>query len=144
MRTPRYSEAELWNRIVEHDFGTIPSLEGKTWHTIIIKDTDKQRYKIQYPRRYTAWVHLHKLYTLYCEVYQVGSLTRAYMNKHCRRLLNRSTWQIPGAAMLAILPLLDDTIYSEGGALYIRNEEWGARSEERGARSEERGTGSEE
>jgi hypothetical protein len=67
-------------------------------------------------------VHLDKLYTLYCELYTVGTITRSYMDMHCGRLLNRKTWQVPGGAMLAILPLLDDNIRAEGGALAIRTE----------------------
>lgn len=117
---PRYTKEQLWERIVHIGNTKIPSLNGKTWHMIIARDDDKSRYKIQYPRRYTAWVHLEKLYVLYCELYLVGSLTRSYMDTHCNRLLERTTWQVPGAAMLAILPLLDDAIEAGDGFVRLR------------------------
>lgn len=123
MTNPRYTEAEIWQRILQIDDQKITSLDGNTWHTIIAKDETRRRYKIQYPRRYTAWVHINKLYTLYCELYAVGSITKSYMNEHCGRLLNRKTWQVPGGAMLAILPLLDDAIRAEGGALVLCTED---------------------
>jgi hypothetical protein len=123
VKNPRYTEAEIWQKLLQIDEQKIPSLDGNTWHTIIEQDETKQRYKIQYPRRYTAWVHLTKLYTLYCEVYAVGSITKSYMDEHCGRLLNRKTWQVPGGAMLAILPLLDDAIRVERGALVLRTED---------------------
>lgn len=123
MKSPPYSEADIWKKILHLDKQRIPSLDGKTWHTIIIKDETRRRYKIQYPRRYTAWVHMDKLYTLYCELYAVGTITRSYMDTHCGRLLNRKTWQVPGGAMLAILPLLDDNIHAEGSTLSICTEE---------------------
>lgn len=120
---PRYTEQEIWTKVLSFGGEIIPSLTGKSAHTIVSVDISKKRYQIEYERT-KSWpkpITLAELYALYCELHGVGELSNRYMEAHCRQVLGWPRWHAPGSAMMAILPKLDDSIDVVGGTLRIRS-----------------------
>ena len=76
----------------------------------------EERYIIQYEnRQYKTGagaidVKLTDLYKLYEELYNNKFLDNSYMKMNCNRILGWKDWNRPGSAMLAILPVLDNSI----------------------------------
>ena len=120
MSTPRYSEQELWQKLSVLEGQKIWSLTGVSYHTIIALDDARKRYTIRYGEsEKEILVRLGDVYTLYRELYRMGTLTNRYMAENCKRLLGRSEWRQPGSAMFAVLPHLDGSVKSMEGELHI-------------------------
>jgi hypothetical protein len=116
---PQLSRDELWSRVRGLDGQRIPSLTGRSSHRIALIDGAERQYEVQYDSGNTAIVSLDELYALYRELYAHGSLTNSYMDDNVQRILGWDSWNRPGSAMFAILPLLDDAIEAVGGSLKI-------------------------
>jgi hypothetical protein len=117
---PQLSEDEVWTRVRALDGQRIASLTGRSSHRIALVDGAERQYEVQYDSGNTAIVSLHELYALYRELYTHGSLSNSYMTDNVERILGWDSWNRPGSAMLAILPLLDDAIQTVRGSLRIR------------------------
>lgn len=117
---PQLSQDEVWTRVRNLDGQRIKSLTGASSHRINALDDSDRRYEVQYNSGNTAIVSLDELYALYGELYAHGSLTNSYMNENVHRILGWDSWNRPGSAMLAILPLIDEAIQIERGSLRIR------------------------
>jgi len=117
---PRLSQGEVWTRVRDIDGQRITSLTGSSSHRVALVGEAERRYEVQYNSGNTAIVGLDELYALYSELYAHGSLTNSYMRDNVRRILGWDSWNRPGSAMFAILPLIDDAIQIVGGSLRIR------------------------
>ena len=125
MTTPRYSKVELWHHIcgLQESGKEISAIVRRTnKHRIVHLDKAKMRYVIEYADTGNVKaVSLDELYALYKELYSNGWLTRKYMEINCQRILGWKTLHAPGAAMRAILPVLDDDILVHEGRLSVRS-----------------------
>lgn len=124
MATPRYTEAELWERVrsVWRKGSSYFSLMQKRKYVMVSLDETRKRCTFEYESGRQKSIPLTELYALYRELYEIGELLRSYLRdpENSVRVLGRKTWHAPGAAMYALLPLLDDGIkVSEGGHLFV-------------------------
>ena len=117
---PRLSQDEVWTRVRDIDGQRITSLTGSSSHRVALVDEAERRYEVRYNSGNTAIVGLDELYALYSELYAHGSLTNSYLRDNVHRTLGWNSWNRPGSAMFAILPLIDDAIQIVGGSLRIR------------------------
>jgi hypothetical protein len=117
---PKLSEDEVWKRVRGLDGQRVTSLTGRSSHRIALVDSAERCYEVRYNSGNAAIVTLDELYALYRELYAHGSLTNLYMRENVRRVLGWDSWNRPGSAMFAILPLIDDAIQIARGSLRIR------------------------
>lgn len=128
MCSPRYGRNELWEIFLDrfHAGERVESLTGASWHRILTIDAAGERYQIEYGRSGNTPkpITLNDLYALYCELCRNGQLTNEYVRANLARILpDWTSWHMPGSAMFAILPHLDDNIHSgdpRGGGLHLR------------------------
>ena len=127
MVSPRLSDAELWEgiRSLWQKGETIYSLAQRKEHTIVDVDEAAKKYTIEYASGNRLPITLGELSALYRELYRSGELRGSYMNdpKNCRRILGWSSWNAPGSAMFALLPVLDKRIRVERAELFIDGKE---------------------
>jgi transcriptional regulator with XRE-family HTH domain len=119
MNAPRFSRDEIYTKLSGLLGKTIKSLTGSSYHRIVRVDPVKEEYQIEYPSSSRMIVRLDDLYALYREIYARGSIDGAYVSKNVQRILGWKTWHAPGRALFAILPLVDDSIRPDGGALRL-------------------------
>ena len=119
MNAPRFSRDEICAKLSGLLGKTIKSLTGSSYHRIVRVDPVKKEYQIEYPSSSRMIVRLDDLYALYREIYARGSIDGAYVRKNVRRILGWKTWHAPGRALFAILPLVDDSVRPDGGALRL-------------------------
>jgi transcriptional regulator with XRE-family HTH domain len=117
--SPRLTPDEICTRLSGLQGRTIESLTGRSQHRIAWVDPAKGEYEIEYESGNRIVVRLEDLYALYRELYVHGSLSNSYMKSNCQRILGWKTWNRPGSAMFAILPLVDETIRSDRGSLRL-------------------------
>jgi hypothetical protein len=123
---PRLSQEELWASICEfwEDLCKLKCWEfsatnSRSRYKIVSFDETAKRYEVEYPSGKRYVVSSDELYAVYGELYGRGSLTSAYMKDNARRLIGWSSWDRGGAAMVAILPHLDEVIRDVKGSLYL-------------------------
>ena len=105
-----------------HQGNRIDSLTGQSHHRIVWADPDRKEYEIEYPSGNRIVVRIDDLYALYCELYARGYIDGSCISSNVQRILGWKTWHAPGRALLAILPLIDDSIRIDGGALALASE----------------------
>ena len=123
---PRLSQEELWARLCKLwarlcklKCREISSLNSRSSYRIVSVDQMAKRYEVEYTSGTRFVVSSDELYALYRELYGRGSLTDSYMKDNARRVLGWSSWNRPGSAMFAILPLIDDGIRNVRGSLCL-------------------------
>lgn len=126
MATPHHSETELWRRVCNLWAGDYvwKSLVEKNSYAAARIDEAEKRCEFEYESGNRRWIPLEDLYAVYEELYRMGRLSTAYLRDadNCERVLGRRHWHAPGAAMLALLPHLDDRIVSAEGQLLIKGD----------------------
>jgi len=119
------SESELWEKVraVWRKGRIFYSLVQGRRYTMIFLDEDRRHCVFEYESNRQKSIPLTDLYAVYRELYKQGCLPRAYFRdpENCLRVLGRRSWHAPGAAIYALLPLLDESIkVKEGGHLRVR------------------------
>jgi hypothetical protein len=83
-----------------------------------------QKLEFQYESGNQKWISFKHLYSFYKHLYSHEKLRRNHFRNEdiCLRVFGWKCWHAPGAAMFALLPHLDDNIYTnEEGDLFIKN-----------------------
>lgn len=124
MATPRYSEIEVWRKMIDLWAGgrTWKSLVQRNKYTTVSLHTAERRCEFEYQSGNRKWIELDILYSLYEELYRAGRLSGRDFSTdpdYCERVTGRRYWHAPGAAMMALLPLLDDRVGYANGELFI-------------------------
>jgi hypothetical protein len=75
-------------------------------------DSSEHKLSIRYESSRLRPIKIAHLVAFLRELYRVGRLPRNYFRNqsNCRRIFGWSTWHAPGAAMYAILPVLDHDV----------------------------------
>jgi hypothetical protein len=114
MTTPRFTEAELWARILTlwKPGWAFVSLVHRKKYLALEVDHDRQRCRVLCESGNCLWMGFQDLYDVYRELYWVGQLPRSYFcdAANSLRVLGKRTWRAPAAAVYALLPLLDTCI----------------------------------
>jgi transcriptional regulator with XRE-family HTH domain len=119
MNAPRFTFEEICSRVAGLRGSRVPSVTGRSSHRIVGVDPAKREYEIEYASGNRILVRMDDLYALYRELYARGSIDGTYVSDNVQRILGWKTWHAPGRALFAILPLVDDSIRSTGGALSL-------------------------
>jgi len=119
MATLRFSLDEICAKVCGLRGQRVESLTGRSYHRIVSVDPAKKEYMIEYPSSKRIVVSLNDLYALYRELYAHGFLTASHVTKNLQRILGWKAWHVPGRALFAILPRVDDSIRKHGGELVL-------------------------
>jgi transcriptional regulator with XRE-family HTH domain len=119
MNKPRFSLEEVCASVAGLLGSRVTTLTGKSSHRIVSVDPAKMEYEIEYASGNRVLVRLRDLYALYRELYTRGSIDRSYVSKNVKSILGWKTWHVPGCALLAILPHVDNSIRRDRGALCL-------------------------
>ena len=105
---------ELWSRIqnIHKNQEQINSLSEREFHTIGSIDNINREYEVHYSgdSARAAKVDFNKIIKIYSMVHDYGSLTNQDMEEFGHAEISMSAWNIPGSAMLAVIPYLDENI----------------------------------
>jgi hypothetical protein len=124
MADPRFTRERLWEqlRTVWITREKYYSLVHHNTYVMLSLGEAQSHCTLKYESGRVRAISFDELYALYAELYKNGSLSRSYLRdpETCQRVIGRRHWGPPGAAMYALLPLLDDKIaVEEGGHLLV-------------------------
>ncbi len=124
MTDPRYTEDELWERLraIWNCGATYHSLVQKRKYVMLSLNELKKNCTFRFESGHPKAIPFDDLYAIYTELYARGDLPRDFLrnSENSLRVMGRKSWHSPGAAMYALLPLLDDAIKIVGrGHLFL-------------------------
>jgi len=119
------TEAQLIERIHQlcQERKQFISLVKRRQYLPLYLDENDGRLAIRFQNGKVRKARVRDIFALYRELYRLRCLPRNYMRNpnNAKRVVGRSHWHAPGAAIYAIIPHLDTDIkVADGGHLYMK------------------------
>ena len=112
------TDDELWAGIEQlcSSKTVIHSLNKSSNHEIVATRPASREYTLEYGKSgKPVDVEFWKVCKMYSMLYEEGSLTNTHMEEEGHALIDMASWNRPGSAMLAVIPLLDSDVHVESG-----------------------------
>ncbi len=123
MATPRLARDQIWTAVEALYRGerSYSSLVRRNRYYIVRIEPASKRLIIRYESGNSIAIDIEKVYAVYAELYRLGAMPRNYFNNQatCMRVLGMRQWHAPGAAMLALLPVVDTKVTFANGRLVV-------------------------